>query len=78
MKTPANIGSNMDDLSVGDIVSITIKGNHDKPRYIVIVGDKYSMCNSDGEEWWVEWKGKELETDRFVNVSSRFHKISKI
>jgi hypothetical protein len=68
----------MDDLSVGDIVSITIKGNHDKPRYIVIVGDKYSMCNSDGEEWWVEWKGKELETDRFVNVSSRFHKISKI
>lgn len=68
----------MDDLSVGDIVSVIVAGNYDKPRYVVIVGDKQHMCNSDGEEWWLEWKGKELETDRFLSVSTRFHKISKI
>lgn len=37
----------------------------------VIVEREYSMCNSDGEEWWIEWITTVLETGKPWTLSSR-------
>lgn len=45
---------------------------------VLILSGPHSTCNSDGEEWWTEWKGKNVKTDKLFNVSSRYHKFEKI
>ena len=61
----------------GDIVKVTSVSNPEGIT-VLILDNGGSMCNSDGEEWWIEWKGKNLATDKYYNVSSRFNNIEKI
>jgi hypothetical protein len=46
---------------------------------IVLITDEVQhMCNSDGEEWWLEWRGKNVKTDKHFTISSRYHKFEII
>lgn len=65
------------DLSVGDLVKV-MSNSHPEIMFVLIIGEKQHICNSDGEEWWVEWRGKNVKTDKYFNVSSRYHKYEKI
>jgi hypothetical protein len=67
------------ELHVGDIVSVDNNwGPTPKKLFVLILSEAQSICNSNGEEWWLEWKGKNLATDKPVNISSRYHKYEKI
>jgi hypothetical protein len=61
----------------GDLVLVE-SNSHPEKITVLILNDGEPTCNSDGEEWWTEWKGKNLKTDRWFNVSSRHHKFEKI
>lgn len=60
---------------IGDIVEVSkpiasaIGAREDK--FHVIVEREDSMCNSDGEDWWIEWDTTILETGRKWRLSSR-------
>lgn len=43
----------------------------------VIIEREDSMCNSDGEDWWIEWDTIVLETGKKWRLSSR-HNINQI
>ena len=65
---------------VGDILEVSqpiVKGmrpegvaTHDS-KFHVLVEKEDSMCNSDGEDWWLEWETLVLETGRKWRLSSR-------
>jgi hypothetical protein len=65
------------ELQAGDLVSVQ-SNSHPETVVVLILSGPYSMCNSNGEEWWIEWKGKNVKTDRLFNVSERYHKLVKI
>lgn len=67
----------MIELKAGDLVSVE-SNSHPEKIVVLILSDAQSTCNSDGEEWWIEWKGKNVKTDKLFNVSSRYHKFEKI
>jgi len=65
----------MMELQAGDLVRVA---NPIEEIIVLIISGPHSMCNSDGEEWWIEWKGKNVKTNQFFNVSNRYHKFAKI
>jgi hypothetical protein len=67
----------MHNIKAGNLVKVS----HDSYReetIVLITHDAEHMCNSDGEEWWLEWRGKNVKTDKNFIVSSRFHKFEII
>jgi hypothetical protein len=65
------------ELQAGDLVRVQFDSNPETAVVLILSGP-HSMCNSDGEEWWIEWKGKNVKTNQFFNVSERYHKFAKI
>lgn len=65
----------MIELQAGDLVRVA---SPMEEFIVLILSGPHSTCNSDGEEWWTEWKGKNVKTDKLFNVSSRYHKFEKI
>lgn len=64
------------DFQIGDMLEInqpiTLRtGAIVDTMFHVIVEREYSMCNSDGEEWWIEWITTVLETGKPWTLSSR-------
>lgn len=61
---------------IGDILEVSqpiaaalgATGYH---KFHVIVEREDSMCNSDGEDWWIEWVTTVLETGKPWRISSR-------
>lgn len=68
----------MIELQAGDIVKVESSVAHPDGVVVLILSGPRSTCNSDGEEWWIEWKGKNVKTDQYFNVTSRYHKFQKI
>lgn len=67
----------MTELKPGDLVRVE-SNSHPEKIIVLITHNGESTCNSDGEEWWIEWRGKNVKTDKYFNVSSRYHKFEKI
>ena len=65
------------DLQAGNLVKV-ISNSHPEELIVLITHDAQSMCNSDGEEWWRQWRGKNVKTDKAFIVSSRYHKFEII
>ena len=67
----------MKDIKAGNLVKVF--SNSHKEEVIVLVTDEVQhMSNSDGEEWWLEWRGKDIKTDKHFIISSRYHKFEII
>jgi hypothetical protein len=64
------------DFQIGDMLEVnqpitTHTGAKVDSIFHVIVEKEYSMCNSDGEDWWIEWLTTVLETGKPWTISSR-------
>ena len=66
------------DIQIGDMLEInrrqpitTAMGTKVDTMFHVIIERENSMCNSDGEEWWIEWDTTVLETGKKWRLSSR-------
>jgi len=67
----------MQDIKAGNLVKVH-SNSHNEEIIVLITDDVQHMCNSDGEEWWLEWRGKNIKTDKHFIISSRYHKFEVI
>ena len=67
----------MQDMRAGNLVKV-FHDSYKEETIVLITDDVQHMCNSDGEEWWLEWRGKDVKTDKHFIISSRYHKFEVI
>jgi hypothetical protein len=67
----------MQDIKTGNLVKV-FHDSYKEEIIVLITDDVQHMCNSDGEEWWLEWRGKNVKTDKHFIISSRYHKFEVI
>lgn len=67
----------MQDIKAGNLVKV-ISHSHPEELIVLITDEVQYICNSDGEEWWHQWRGKNVKTDKAFIVSSRYHKFEVI
>jgi hypothetical protein len=67
----------MQDMRAGNLVKV-FHDSYKEETIVLITDDVQHMCNSDGEEWWLEWRGKNVKTDKHFIISSRYHKFEVI
>ena len=67
----------MQDIKAGNLVKV-FHDSYKEDTIVLITDDVQHMCNSDGEEWWLEWRGKNVKTDKHFIISSRYHKFEVI
>jgi len=67
----------MQDMRAGNLVKV-FHDSYKEDTIVLITDDVQHMCNSDGEEWWLEWRGKDVKTDKHFIISSRYHKFEVI
>ncbi len=67
----------MQDMKAGNLVKV-FHDSYKEETIVLITDDVQHMCNSDGEEWWLEWRGKNVKTDKHFIISSRYHKFEVI
>ena len=67
----------MQDIKAGNLVKV-FHDSYKEDTIVLITDDVQHMCNSDGEEWWLEWRGKDVKTDKHFIISSRYHKFEVI
>ncbi len=61
------------DYQVGDMLDVTTNTVEKTTSRVLIESGPHAMCNSDGEEWWLEWHCVSLQTGKRINISNRFH-----
>jgi len=67
----------MQDMRAGNLVKV-FHDSYKEDTIVLITDEVQHMCNSDGEEWWLEWRGKNVKTDKHFIISSRYHKFEVI
>ncbi|NCA22784.1 MAG: hypothetical protein EBS86_16830 [Crocinitomicaceae bacterium] len=67
----------MQDIKTGNLVKV-FHDSYKEETIVLITDDVQHMCNSDGEDWWLEWRGKNVKTDKHFIISSRYHKFEVI
>jgi len=67
----------MQDIKAGNLVKV-FHDSYKEETIVLITDDVQHMCNSDGEDWWLEWRGKNVKTDKHFIISSRYHKFEVI
>lgn len=67
----------MKDMRAGNLVKV-FHDSYKEDTIVLITDEVQHMCNSDGEEWWLEWRGKDVKTDKHFIISSRYHKFEVI
>jgi hypothetical protein len=55
------------DVTPNTITTLTVKPITTR---VLVESGPHSMCNSDGEEWWVEWHCVSLQTGKRINISN--------
>ena len=58
---------------VGDLLDITprITNVPTTTSRVLVESGPHSVCNSDGEEWWLEWYCVSLQTGKRINIRNR-------
>ncbi len=55
---------------IGDLLDVTPKTVEKTTTRVLVESGPHSMCNSDGEEWWIEWHCVSLQTGKRINISN--------
>jgi len=56
---------------VGDLLDVTPNTIEKATTRVLVESGPHSVCNSDGEEWWLEWYCVSLQTGKRINISNR-------
>jgi len=63
---------------VGDLLDVTPNTIGAPTSRVLVESGPHSMCNSDGEDWWLEWRCVSLQTGKRINISSHFPNVYDI
>ena len=57
---------------IGDVLDVTANTLGQSTSRVLVESGPHSVCNSDGEEWWLEWHCTSLDTGKRINISDRY------